>query len=679
MSGYTNTGADSAGQDRVLPVQSRFRPFPSIRLDMMRGSCFLAGRWFTVFLVSILLSGFATAQSIEQMQSDHLLKVDLLYIGAHPDDESGVTATFAREVLDGGAKAGIVLITRGEGGGNAIGRELGPSLGILREAEIRRSAAEYGVDLVYFLNKTDFFYTLSDKATYDVWGYEDTLGKIVRLVRLLRPDVIVTMWPGPGTHGHHQVAARLATEAFTAAADPEQFAEQIDDEYLRTWQPVKLYYNARRLGAIFIPTGDISPSRFLSYAEIKSLALRNFRSQGFDRRATVPPRSAGAESFLLVKTLVPPSPKGLKTLLGDLEGPRDTGIVLGPPPATEPLSIGMVPRSDIVRYRRWAEDHQVSWVADLLPSALSIGSGMTGTLEAEVSSRRQPATAGRVTLDLPDGWADGPLEAEYEVPGRDRAIVPFTVHVPSHVEQGSYPVRLSTSSGGLTVAGSGMIDVLPVMDLVPATGPPRIDGDLADWDGIETHAVSSDHIWSGSVPGGDADCSAEFRVAYDQESLYVAVDVRDDVVVCNIAPDDVKGHWRSDTVEICVDPSGRSDNTLTVFKAGIFPGTTAGREPRAARDADARQGVIEKTAPGMRVASRFTGRGYIIETAIPWSDMPGGTAPSAGETIGFNLVIYDGDEADAGPGANIGKARLAWSYRPSAQALPYYYGRAVVR
>ena len=42
-------------------------------------------------------------------------------------------------------------------------------------------------------------------------------------------------------------------------------------------------------------------------------------------------------------------------------------------------------------------------------------------------------------------------------------------------------------------------------------------------------------------------------------------------------------------------------------------------------------------------------------------------------------MIYDGDETDAGPGANIGKARLAWSYRPSAQALPYYYGRAVVR
>ncbi len=613
------------------------------------------------------------------MQSDHLLKVDLLYIGAHPDDESGVTATFAREVLDGGAKAGIVLVTRGEGGGNAIGRELGPSLGILREAEIRRSAAEYGVDLVYFLDKTDFFYTLSDKATYDVWGHEDTLGKVVRLVRLLRPDVIVTMWPGPGTHGHHQAAARLATEAFTAAADPAQFPDQIEDEFLRTWQPVKLYYNTRREGSISIPTGDISPSRFLSYAEIKSLALRNFRSQGFDRRATVPPRSARAESFLLVKTLVPPSPDGLKTLLGGLEGPRDADIALGPPPSSEPLSIGMVSRSDIVRYRRWAAAHQVSWVAGLLPAALSIGSGMTGTLEVEVTSRSAQGAAGRVRLDLPEGWTEASREADYAVPGQGTASVPFAVRVPDHVEQGSYPVRLSTTSADLTVEGSGMIDVLPVMDLAPAAGPMRIDGDLTDWEGVEPHAISSDHIWSGSVPGGDDDLSAVFRTTYDQENLYVAVDVRDDVVVCNIAPDDVKGHWRSDAVEICVDPSGRSDNTLTVFKAGIFPGTTEGRQPRAARDADARQGVIEKTAPGMRVASRFTGHGYIIETAIPWSDMPGGSAPSAGETIGFNLVIYDGDEADAGPGANIGKARLAWSYRPSAQALPYYYGRAVVR
>ena len=69
----------------------------------------------------------------------------------------------------------------------------------------------------------------------------------------------------------------------------------------------------------------------------------------------------------------------------------------------------------------------------------------------------------------------------------------------------------------------------------------------------------------------------------------------------------------------------------------------------------------------------------MIETAIAWADMPGGKAPEVGQTIGFNVILYDGDDTSAGSGANIGKARLAWSYRPSAQALPYYYGRAVIR
>ena len=81
----------------------------------------------------------------------------------------------------------------------------------------------------------------------------------------------------------------------------------------------------------------------------------------------------------------------------------------------------------------------------------------------------------------------------------------------------------------------------------------------------------------------------------------------------------------------------------------------------------------------MKVASRLTDRGYTIEASIPWSDMPGDIALGPERAIGFNIMIYDGDDTTAGPGANIGKARLAWSYRPSVQALPYYYGRAIMR
>ena len=637
------------------------------------------GRLIITLTLSVLLSRSIFAQSLEQFQSDHLLKVDLLYVGAHPDDESGSIATMAREVLDGGQRAAIVLVTRGEGGGNAIGQELGTSLGLLREAEIRRSASEYGVDLIYFLDKTDFFYTLSAEAVFNVWGYKDTLSRLVRLIRLLRPEVIVTMWPGPGTHGMHQAVARLATEAFAVAGDPENFPEQIDNEFLRTWQPLKLYYNAKRPGALAIPTGDISSSRLLTYAEIKNLALQKFRSQGFDRSIALPVREASEEFFLLAKTLVSETTESEIRLTGknyQREKTKNTSVL---PFRLEPISVSIVPRADVLRFNLWAERHELVSVLEKPDPAVSIGSGTAGILNVEVINRHPTTISGNLKIDLPNNWIGPSSKTEYIIRGNEKKSLPFLITVPKEIEQGSYPVRVSTNYDDKSFMDNGWVDVLPVMDLLPRQDDLVIDGSLAEWSRHQTHAISSEYLWSGTLPGGDKDCSAIFNTAYDKNNLYVAVDVQDDVVVCNIKPTDIKGHWRSDSVEISVDPSGQSENTLTVFKVGIFPCTTEGDCARAARDADARQGIIEKTAPGMKVASRLTDRGYTIEASIPWSDMPGDIALGPERAIGFNIMIYDGDDTTAGPGANIGKARLAWSYRPSVQALPYYYGRAIMR
>lgn len=628
-----------------------------------------------LFILS-LDSRSSPAQSPEQVQSDHLLKVDLLFVGAHPDDESGVTATFAREVIDHGAKAAIVLATRGEGGGNGIGRELGPSLGLLREAELRRSAGSYGIDLIYFLDKTDFFYTLSNQAAFNVWNHEDALSRLVRLVRLLRPDVMVTMWPGPGTHGMHQAAARLATEAFTAAGDSSRFPEQITEEFLRPWHPLKLFYNTDQPGALVIPSDVISPSRFMSYAEIKALALRNYRSQGFDRFASLPPRRANPESFLLVKSLVPKS-ETANSLLDGVHSPTDGGIHLGPALSAEPVSVSVVPRADIVEFQQWGEAHQVAWAAGLLPSDVSIGIGETDTVWVTVRNRQDKPITGRITLTLPVVWDLPPVIRIFtSAPGKP-TLIACPITVPANASQGRYPIGVSAAAKGVSAVDSGHIDALPVTQLRRLLKKITIDGRLDDWEGISEQTIPATNSWSGSVSDG-ADCSGTFRTLFDQEYLYIAVAVRDNAVVRNIAVDDIKGHWRTDSVEICVDPSGQSENTLTVFKAGIFPGTTTGPQAAAERDADARQGLISRTAPGMRVASSFPDGGYVIETAIAWRDLPGGKAPVPGQTLGFNVIIYDGDDVGAGIGANIEKSRLAWSFWPSAQALPYYYGRMVV-
>ena len=198
-----------------------------------------------------------------------------------------------------------------------------------------------------------------------------------------------------------------------------------------------------------------------------------------------------------------------------------------------------------------------------------------------------------------------------------------------------------------------------------------MDGSSAGWEEVAAQGIAPTNLVSGQVRDA-ADSSATFRVTYDRQFLFVDVEVADDVVVTNIAPDDIRGHWRSDSVEICVDPAAGAESTVDCFKAGIFPFDTTG-VVRAERDADSKQGLIEETAPGMRVVSRRTPNGYRIQAAIPFSVM--GINPTPGKRLGFNVILYDGDRANAAIGENINKSRLAWSPRPGVPGRPEDWGR----
>jgi len=153
--------------------------------------------------------------------------LDVMFIGAHPDDEASTLSTFGQWGSDHDVRTGVITITRGEGGGNAVGPGEGPALGLLREAEERRAVGKAGISDVYNLDKVDFYYTVSEPLSRDTWGHEDTLARIVRILRQTRPEVIVTMnpAPSPGNHGNHQEAARLAVEAYDLAGDPSVFPE----------------------------------------------------------------------------------------------------------------------------------------------------------------------------------------------------------------------------------------------------------------------------------------------------------------------------------------------------------------------------------------------------------------------------------------------------------------------
>lgn len=169
----------------------------------------------------------------------------LMNATAHPDDENNaVLALYARGQ---GMRVALVSATRGDGGQNEIGPELFDAIGVLRTEELLAAHRWDGAEQ-YFTRAVDFGYSFSPEETLEKWGHQEIVGDYVRMIRTIRPDVIVSLSPsGTGGGQHHQVSARLALEAFNAAGDPARFPEQIA-EGLRPWQAKKLYQPAGGIG-----------------------------------------------------------------------------------------------------------------------------------------------------------------------------------------------------------------------------------------------------------------------------------------------------------------------------------------------------------------------------------------------------------------------------------------------
>ena len=162
-----------------------------------------------------------------------------LQVTAHPDDEnSGLFASLGRGQ---GMRAVLFTLTRGNGGQNEIGPELFEDLAVVRTAELMAVHRYDGAEQ-YFGRAVDFGYSFSIEETFRKWGKDEILGDTVRMIRMIRPDVITAMRPdGTGGGQHHQASALLAQEAFKAAADPNRYPEQIK-EGLLPWQAKKLYF-----------------------------------------------------------------------------------------------------------------------------------------------------------------------------------------------------------------------------------------------------------------------------------------------------------------------------------------------------------------------------------------------------------------------------------------------------
>ncbi len=243
---------------------------------------------------------FAQSESEKPKQGAQLLKTDILGVFAHPDDETGMAATLAHYAIGRTSVVANIYCTRGEGGGNMVGTQGGAALGALRDC-----LNTLGVRYCYFLDQLDWAYTESVAATLEKWGKEQTLERLVRLIRALRPEIIVTMNPAPtpGQHGHHQAAGVLATEAFTAAADPKRFPLQLTKEGLAVWQPRRLFFGGSSGDMIVtIPVNEPLPNG-KTPGQIAAQALANHRSQAFGNFGNSPWMQR-PQRFTLVKSFV---------------------------------------------------------------------------------------------------------------------------------------------------------------------------------------------------------------------------------------------------------------------------------------------------------------------------------------------------------------------------------------
>jgi LmbE family N-acetylglucosaminyl deacetylase len=166
---------------------------------------------------------------------------NLMMTTAHPDDENN--ALLAYYGLTKGFRTSLVTATRGEGGQNEIGPEIFEALAVLRTEELAAVHKFDGAEQ-YFTRAVDFGFSFSVEETIEKWGKQEIVGDYVRMIRIIRPDVIVGfVFDGEGGGQHHQTSSRLTLEAFRLAADPNAFPEQIAAG-LKPWQPKKFYYTA---------------------------------------------------------------------------------------------------------------------------------------------------------------------------------------------------------------------------------------------------------------------------------------------------------------------------------------------------------------------------------------------------------------------------------------------------
>ena len=431
----------------------------------------------TLSLVALSVSS-GLAQAIKPIPPDERFKADILVIVAHPDDETEVTGYLAKAIFDEHKRIAVIFGTRGDGGGDATGQEQAAALGAEREIEARRALSVLGVTNIWFLGGPD---TPGQDVlrSLETWNHGASLAQTVRLVRLTRPEVILTWLPdyvAGENHGDHQAAGVVATEAFDLAGDPTAFAEQVAaprdknnignlTEGLHPWQTKKLYYFTDASDPKFqkgkgpsYSTDLESPSKKEPYYKIAAEEMAFHLTQDDTGQMAVAALQKGDFTYFRQPVLLI---TGKSLVQGSVTGDVFEGIKSEPESFSAPPGYKVTHRSGISLelggpwyfYHEFWQAHGLTHLASLLPDyAVNVLPGERIQVPLLIHNDSDADATVNIAPSLPPGWTEATGGGAYWVPAHQTFPLYIKAKISNNGNKEAQKLVLSAEATGANIA-----------------------------------------------------------------------------------------------------------------------------------------------------------------------------------------------------------------------------------
>lgn len=201
------------------------------------------------------------------------MKLDILAIGAHPDDvELSCSGTIAKEI-DRGKKVGILDLTRGEMGTRGTAQT--------RAEEAAEAARILGIEMRHNLGLADALFENNFANQLEV----------IKILRKYQPEIVLCN-AIDDRHIDHGKASKLVSEACFLSG-LRKIETILENEKQEAWRPKLVYH--------YIQWKNLTPEIVVDitgYMDIKLASVMAYKTQIFDKNSTEPKTPISGDNFL---------------------------------------------------------------------------------------------------------------------------------------------------------------------------------------------------------------------------------------------------------------------------------------------------------------------------------------------------------------------------------------------